>query len=85
MHVLSCPCLVALQYIATDFVVPGNGRVELVYTPEGGGEVKKYTVHDFTKGGGVTLGMFNTDVSITDFAHCSFQFALKKGWPLYMR
>ena len=76
---------IVLQYRATDFVVPGNGTVELVYTPQGGGEPQKYTVHEFTEGGGVTLGMYNTDKSISDFAHSSFQFALQKEWPLYMR
>ena len=73
------------QYRATDFVVPGKGRVELVYTPEDGGQSVTYPVHEFTDGGGVTMGMYNTDKSITDFAHASFQFALQKGWPLYMR
>ena len=77
--------LFSLQYRATDFVVPGKGRVELIYTPEDGGEVTKFTVHEFTDGGGVTMGMYNTDKSITDFAHSSLQFALQKGWPLYMR
>lgn len=72
------------QYKATDFVVPGVGKVELVYTPSGGGEVQTFTVHDFEDGGGVALGMFNTDRSITDFAHSSFTFALQKSWPLYM-
>jgi len=65
--------------------VPGKGRVELVYTPEGGGESQKFIVHEFKDGGGVTLGMFNTDASIRDFAHASFQYALQKEWPLYMR
>ena len=74
-----------MQYKATDFVVPGKGKVELVYTPENGGDTTRFTVHEFTDGGGVTLGMFNTDKSITDFAHSSFKFALQKEWPLYMR
>ena len=50
-----------LQYKATDFVVPGPGRVELVYTPDNGGEGQKFTVHKFEDGGGVALGMYNTD------------------------
>jgi isocitrate dehydrogenase len=72
------------QYKATDIVVPGPGKVELVYTPSGGGEKQSFTVHEFEDGGGVTLGMFNTDKSIRDFAHTSFQYALSKGLPLYM-
>lgn len=72
------------QYRATDIVLPGPGKVELVYTPANGGEPERHLVHTFEDGGGVTLGMYNTDKSITDFAHSSFQYALQKGWPLYM-
>ncbi|XP_067843989.1 isocitrate dehydrogenase [NADP] cytoplasmic isoform X2 [Heptranchias perlo] len=72
------------QYRATDFVVPGPGTVEIKYTPDNGGEPVTYAVHNFTDGGGVALGMYNTDSSIRDFAHSSFQQALAKGWPLYM-
>jgi len=71
------------QYKATDLVIPGNGSVELVYTPEGG-EPQKMKVFDFKKGGGVTMAMYNTDESIRDFAHSSFQVALQKKWPLYL-
>jgi len=71
------------QYKATDFVVPGNGTVEMIYTPEGGAE-QRMKVFDFKTGGGVTLAMYNTDESIRDFAHSSFQVAIGKGWPLYM-
>jgi isocitrate dehydrogenase len=71
------------QYKATDFVVPGNGTVDLVYTPEGGKPVTM-KVFDFKSGGGVAMAMYNTDASIRDFAHASFQVALTKKWPLYM-
>merc|ERR1711970_997133 len=71
------------QYKATDFVVPGNGVVEMIYTPEGGAE-QRMKVFDFKNGGGVTMAMYNTDESIRDFAHSSFQVAIGKGWPLYM-
>ncbi|XP_063851474.1 isocitrate dehydrogenase [NADP], mitochondrial-like [Scylla paramamosain] len=71
------------QYKATDMVIPGNGSVEIVYTPEGG-EPQRTKVFDFKTGGGVTMAMYNTDESIRDFAHSSFQVALGKGWPLYM-
>ncbi|XP_072117635.1 isocitrate dehydrogenase [NADP] cytoplasmic [Mobula birostris] len=71
------------QYRATDFVVPGPGTVEIKYIPING-EPVTYAVHNFTDGGGVALGMYNTDSSIRDFAHSSFQQALAKGWPLYM-
>jgi len=71
------------QYRATDFVVPGPGTFEIIYTPKDGGEKKVMKVFDYP-GGGVGLGMYNTDESITDFAHASFQYALQKGWPLYL-
>uniref|UniRef100_A0AAZ1XNY3 isocitrate dehydrogenase (NADP(+)) n=1 Tax=Oreochromis aureus TaxID=47969 RepID=A0AAZ1XNY3_OREAU len=70
-------------YKATDFVVPGPGKVEMTYTPANG-EPVKYLVHEFEGTGGVALGMYNTDKSIRDFANSSFQIALSKGWPLYL-
>uniref|UniRef100_A0AAQ5ZPB1 Isocitrate dehydrogenase [NADP] n=1 Tax=Amphiprion ocellaris TaxID=80972 RepID=A0AAQ5ZPB1_AMPOC len=69
------------QYKATDFVVPGPGKVEMIYTPTSGEQVK-FVVHEFE--GGVALGMYNTDKSIRDFAHSSFQMALSKVCPLYL-
>ncbi|KAM4626769.1 isocitrate dehydrogenase [NADP] cytoplasmic [Discoglossus pictus] len=72
------------QYRATDFVVPGPGTVEISFTPKDGGEPVKYVVHNFEDCGGVALGMYNTDQSIRDFAHSSFQMALAKAWPLYL-
>ena len=74
----------SLQYKATDLVIPGPGKVELVYTPASGAE-ERHEVFEFKNGGGVTLGMFNTDESIRDFAYSSMEYALGKGWPLYMR
>lgn len=72
------------QYKATDFVVPGKGKLEIKFTPADGGEVMDFTVHEFSDGGGVAMGMFNTDVSITNFAHSSFTYALDRGYPLYL-
>ena len=48
------------QYRATDFVAPGPGKLQLVYTPQGGGEPTTLDVYDF-KGKGVALAMYNTD------------------------
>lgn len=70
------------QYKATDFIVPGKGKLELVYTPENGSSVS-HTVHEY-KGPGVALGMFNTDESIIAFAHASFKYALGRKYPLYL-
>jgi len=72
------------QYKATDFVVGESGALEMTFTPKNGGEKKVYKVFDFPEGGGVALGMYNTDESIRAFAHASFQYALQKGWPLYL-
>ena len=72
------------QYKATDLVIPGPGKVELVYT-SASGEQQRHEVFEFKDGGGVTLGMYNTDRSIRDFAYSSMEYALAKEWPLYMR
>ncbi|XP_071853421.1 isocitrate dehydrogenase [NADP] cytoplasmic-like [Apostichopus japonicus] len=72
------------QYKATDFVVPGKGKLQIKFTPEDGSEPMDFTVHEFVDGGGVAMGMFNTDVSIRDFAHSSFTYALDRGYPLYL-
>jgi isocitrate dehydrogenase len=71
------------QYRATDFVTPGPGKFQIVFTPADGSKAKTYDVYDF-KGTGVVLGMYNTDQSITDFAHASFKYALGRKVPLYM-
>lgn len=70
------------QYKATDFVVPGAGKLEMVYTPTSG-SATRYTVHEF-KAAGIALGMFNTDESIVNFAHSSFRYALGRNYPLYL-
>ncbi len=74
-----------MQYKATDFVVPGTGKLEIKFTPSNGGEAIHHVIHDFSDGGGVAMGMFNTDVSIRNFAICCFEYALDRHYPLYMR
>ncbi|MCL4121704.1 UNVERIFIED_CONTAM: hypothetical protein GTU68_062040 [Idotea baltica] len=71
------------QYKATDFVVPGAGKLEITFTPSAGGEKINHVIHDF-KGAGIAMGMFNTDESIRNFAHASFKYALDRTMPLYM-
>jgi isocitrate dehydrogenase len=71
------------QYKATDFVVDGEGTLEIVFTPKKG-DKKSYTVFEFNNGGGVGLAMYNTDESIEGFAHSCFQYALQRAWPLYL-
>lgn len=70
------------QYRATDRLIPGPGTLELVYTPTGG-EPERIKVYDF-EGSGIAQTQFNTDDSISGFAHASFKLALIKGLPLYM-
>ncbi|EEH18891.2 isocitrate dehydrogenase [NADP], mitochondrial [Paracoccidioides brasiliensis Pb03] len=70
------------QYRAKDTVIPGPGTLELVYTPKGG-QPERIKVFDF-EGGGVAMSQYNTDDSISGFAHASFKLAILKGMPLYM-
>jgi len=72
------------QYKATDFVVPGNGKLEIKFTPADGKEPMNFEVFEYKEGGGVALAMYNTDKSIREFAHSSFQMALSKNMPLYL-
>jgi isocitrate dehydrogenase len=71
------------QYRATDFVVPGRGRLTLTFTPEDGSEPLSYDVFDFP-GGGVALGMYNLDDSIRDFARSALRYGLNRGFPVYL-
>jgi isocitrate dehydrogenase len=71
------------QYAATDFVVPGPGTLTVTYTPADGSPPVTRQVHEFT-GGGVALGMYNLDDSIRGFARSCFNYALQRGWPLYL-
>jgi len=71
------------QYRATDAVLNEAGSFDIVFTPKSGGEKKTFHVFDF-EGGGVLLGMYNTDQSIREFALSCFEYALTKKWPLYL-
>ena len=64
------------QYRATDFVAPGAGKFEMIYTPADGGEKTTMEVYNF-KGKGVMMGMYNTDESIENFAHACFKYAIQ--------
>src|SRR5881392_1902038 len=70
------------QYRATDFVVPGKGKLTIKFEGEDG-TVQEFEVYNF-KGDGVALTMYNTDESITGFARSCFNMALSKKWPLYL-
>jgi isocitrate dehydrogenase len=71
------------QYKATDFVVPGPGKVTITYTPDDGSEPVEMQVAQFP-GGGVTMGMYNYDDSIRDFARASMRYGLDRGYPVYL-
>jgi len=72
------------QYRATDYVTPKPGKFQIVFTPNDGTAAETLDVFDFGDKTGVLMGMYNTDESITDFAHASFKVAIEKEWPLYM-
>ncbi|WP_138380178.1 NADP-dependent isocitrate dehydrogenase [Luteithermobacter gelatinilyticus] len=71
------------QYRATDFVVPGKGRLTIKFEPEDGGEVIEHEVFQFP-GGGVAMSMYNLDESIRDFARACMNYGLDMGWPVYL-
>ncbi len=71
------------QYRATDFKVPGKGKMEIKWTSENGKDEIKYEVFNFT-GPGVALSMYNLDKSIKDFARSCFSYGLIKKWPVYL-
>ena len=70
------------QYRATDFVVPGPGKLKLVFEPENGETITK-DVFDF-KDKGCALSMYNLEESIEGFARACFNYGLNLGWPVYM-
>ena len=70
------------QYRATDFVVPGPGKLKLVFEPENGEAITK-DVFDF-KDKGCALSMYNLEESIEGFARACFNYGLNLGWPVYL-
>ncbi len=68
------------QYRATDFVVPGAGKLTVKFEPENGGEAIEREVYQF-EGGGVSMSMYNTDESIRGFAHACFNYAISRKVP----
>ena len=71
------------QYRATDFKVPGKGKLEVKWTSEDGKDNKSYEVFNFP-GPGVALSMYNLDKSIEDFARSCFNYGLIKKWPVFL-
>ena len=71
------------QYRATDFKVPGKGKLEMIWTSEDGKDNKNFEVFNFP-GPGVALSMYNLDKSIEDFARSCFNYGLIKKWPVFL-
>ena len=71
------------QYRATDFKVPGPGKLTMTFQPADGGEAKTYDVFDFPEAG-VAMGMYNLDESIRGFARACMNYGLMLGWPVYL-
>ena len=71
------------QYRATDFLVPGKGKLTIKWEAEDGSDSIEREVFDFT-GSGVSLAMYNLDDSIRDFARACMNYALQREFPLYM-
>ena len=71
------------QYRATDFLVPGPGKLTMTFTPEGGGEPVEYEVMDF-EAAGIAMGMYNLDESIRGFARACMNYGLARKWPVYL-
>lgn len=71
------------QYRATDFLVPGPGRLTMTYTPDDGGTPVEHEIFQFPSAG-IAMGMYNLDDSIRDFARASFNYGLQRGFPVYL-
>ncbi|KPF83553.1 NADP-dependent isocitrate dehydrogenase [Novosphingobium sp. AAP93] len=70
------------QYKATDTLIPGPGKLRLVWDGEDGQKID-LDVFDFPSAG-VAMAMYNLDDSIRDFARASFNYGLALGWPVYL-
>ena len=71
------------QYRATDFQVPGKGKLEIKWTSEDGKEKKEFEVFNFP-GPGVAMSMYNLDQSIKDFARACMNYGLNRRWPVFL-
>src|SRR3982751_4956618 len=70
------------QKKATDFLIPGKGKLTIKWVGENGEEIE-HEVFDFPSSG-VAMGMYNLDQSIRDFAHACLNYGLNRKWPVYL-
>ena len=71
------------QYRATDFVVPGKGKLSIKWVSEDGKEKIEEEIYDFDNSG-IAMGMYNHDDSIKDFARACFNYGIDREWPVYL-
>ena len=71
------------QYRATDFLVPGAGKLTMKFEPADGGEAVEREIYQFEEAG-VAMGMYNVDASIRDFARSCLTYGLARKWPVYL-
>jgi isocitrate dehydrogenase len=71
------------QYRATDFKVPGPGKLTVTFTPTDGSKPMEFNVFDFPTSG-VAMAMYNLDDSIRDFARASFNYGLIRKYPVFL-
>ena len=72
------------QYKATDFKVPGAGRLTVTFTPEDGSEPIEHVVYDYGQYGGVAQVQYNVNDSIRGFARACFNYGLMRHYPVYL-
>ena len=71
------------QYRATDFLIPGEGKLEVKWTSKDGKDKKEFEVFNFT-GPGIALSMYNLDDSIKNFARSCMNYGFERKWPVYL-
>ncbi len=72
------------QYRATDFLVPGKGKLSIKWTPaDPSQDIIEHEVFNFDSPG-IAMAMYNTDESIRDFARACMNYALMRKWPVYL-
>jgi len=71
------------QYRATDFLVPGAGKLTMKWEAEDGSDSKEFEIFNFD-GPGIAMGMYNLDASIIDFARACLNYGLQRKWPVYL-
>ncbi len=71
------------QYRATDFIVPGKGKLSVKWVSDDGSEIIEKEVYNF-EDSGIAMSMYNHDKSIRDFARACFNYGLERKWPVYL-